>query len=152
MGDPMTTEQCRASQRECAQRIFASIEQLRRETKDDVGTIRESVQSIDRSVAAVKGFLGLNGNAGATAAHPHHRDAEDAERLHKRITDTVAAAMAAAAPAKESSLKDGVTLPRWAVVGLAGFVMLTLLLAAIAGERAREEMKTRTPVTLVPTK
>lgn len=85
----MTIEQCRAAQRECAQRIFAAIEQLRRETKEDISAIREAVQSIDRAVAAVKGYLGLNGNS--SPDHLHRRDSEGMEHLHQRITDLLEA-------------------------------------------------------------
>lgn len=69
--------------------VFAEIESLRREVKSDIGLIREAVQTIDRAVAAIKGYLGLNGNA--SSDHLHRRDNEGMEHLHQRITDLIAA-------------------------------------------------------------
>lgn len=134
MSDPITTDQCRAAQRECSQRIFATIEQLRRETKEDVGLIREAVQSIDRAVSAVKGYLGLNGNAGPVAPHPHRRDTEELERLHSRIGDLIEKAEALH---KTNTTKSdqSITIPRWVLVPVGIFIIIVLAIAMVAGER-----------------
>ena len=89
MSDPMTAEQCRASQRECSRRVSDDLAALRKEVKDDISLIREAVQTIDRAVSAIKGYLGLNGNA--TPDHLHRRDSEGLEHLHQRITDLITA-------------------------------------------------------------
>lgn len=92
MSGAMTSEECRAAQNACAGRVFDEMTALRREVKGDIGAIREAVQTIDRAVSAIKGYLGLNGNGAEhrdRADHPHKRDSEEMAHLHQRITDLI---------------------------------------------------------------
>lgn len=86
---------------------------MRLEVKQDIAAIREAVQTIDRAVAQIKGYLGINGGQ----PHPHHRDAEPVEFVHKRASDTFG-----------GRLRDN-----WQI-------LLIAVLAALAGERALTEV------------
>lgn len=88
MADAMTPESCREHQRECAAAVYQAMHELRGEVKSDIAAIREAVQEIDRNVARIKGFLGINGNAEPhRPPHLHHRDAEPGEHEHARRSD-----------------------------------------------------------------
>ena len=124
----MTPEQCRAAQRECSKNVFDAIAELRRETKEDIGLIREAVQAIDRAVSQIKGYLGINGTG---QPHPHHRDHEDDSTMHQRATDAISAIEKATLAMRPT---DGITLPRWAAIGIAAFVLMVIALAMVAGK------------------
>lgn len=109
MTDAMTPEQCREHQRECAAAVRHEIEELRRQTAGDITAIRAAVQDIDRAVAQIKGYLGINGQPRA-----HHRDAESEEHLHRRSEDS---------------------LGGWVIKNLGWLIVTGLMLAAFAGER-----------------
>lgn len=79
----MSIEDCRRSQHECSAAVRGDMTALRREVQSDIATIRTAVQDIDRSVASIKGYLGINGNA----PRHHRRQEDDEEREHRRSTD-----------------------------------------------------------------
>jgi len=101
----MTPEQCAAQQRECSRVTHGHIDELRREVKADVAAIREAVQAIDRNVAQIKGYLGLNGSG--TNPRPHHRDSEEMDHLHRRTVDVLEAAEALTAARESDKAKGG---------------------------------------------
>lgn len=68
----MTIEECRKAQRVCSDAVNDHVEAIRREVKDDIAAIREAVQEIDRAVAKIKGFLGINGET----PHIHGRKSD----------------------------------------------------------------------------
>lgn len=83
----MSIEECRKAQRECSAAVNGHVEEIRMEVKADIAAIREAVQEIDRSVAKIKGFLGINGDQ---PPHLHHRKSDTDEgspHLHKREQD-----------------------------------------------------------------
>jgi hypothetical protein len=112
--------------------------------------------------AARTATLAANVETLLTSGHPMRR-AED-EAAAAMVTDAAKAAASMVAEAArvavekvataasvadrgpEASTGDKITLPRWAVVGLAGFVVLVITIAMYAGERAREAMP-KTPST-----
>lgn len=105
----------------------------------DIRSLREAVQGIDRNVATIKGYLGINGSQpGAAGAHQHHRGEDADGHLHQRITDVIAAAEAATDAATKASVRpDGVSLS-WRAVYIALMVgAVIVVLAMVAGERAR---------------
>lgn len=152
MNGSMSIEDCRKSQIACATRVedtiadlrrevAKEIAELRRETKSDISAIREAVQTIDRNVSQIKGYLGLNGNTGPQASLHEHRRKGDEEiaRLHARLDDVIkgldrkdkSAPSAPSAP----TVTEGITLPRWAVYASAALLLLIVILSAAAGER-----------------
>lgn len=128
----MTEESCRLSQRECARRVTDDMTALRIEVKEDIGKIREAVQAIDRSVSQIRGYLGLNGNA--ADVHPHKRQQDEMEHLHRRITDLLDKAEENAASAQTKST-ESITIPRWVLVPAGIFIIVVLAIAMVAGER-----------------
>lgn len=137
MPDVMTPEQCREHQRECALAVREEIGALRVQTAADIAAIRAAVQEIDRGVAKIKGFLGING--GDVQPIHHKRDSEQEEHLHRRITGL------------ESSItglhpKEGtVTLPKWFVWVTLGVMGVMLYLAAFAGPHGVEHATSMIP-------
>lgn len=145
MGE-ITLEQCIKREEEQAAKFYAALEAVRVETKQDINLIRAAVQDIDRSVSRIMGWAGLTGNG--SPPHPHHRADDDTERMHQRQLDALMASTAAieAMNAKArtttttTTTTDGLpALPRWAVIGLAGFVLLVFVL--IVSDKAFERMK-----------
>jgi hypothetical protein len=137
MAGEMSVEDCRRAQAACSSRVFDEIAAVRLEIKADIGLIREAVQNVDRAVSQIKGYLGLNG--AAPAEHPHKRQQDELEHLHRRISDMIGALeerakTPRAAEVAPASPEGSLTLPRWAVIGLAGFIILVIGLALIAGE------------------
>lgn len=141
MAEPMTTETCDMIRDRCSTRVFAAIETVRVANQTEIRLIRESVQNIDRAVAQIKGYLNLNG--GPLPAHPHHRDNEETDRLHQRMTDAIAAAELAAGAATKATAaaaananRDPDAMPAlpwkaWAAIGVA--FLLFGALAMVAG-------------------
>lgn len=120
MPEAMTMEECRDRQRECTDRVYAKFEAL-----------QASIQRTEVLVARIAGHLGINGS---DHPRPHHRDSEQEEHLHRRTADVLAAAEALVASAPKP--EDGIMLPRWAVYASAAVLILIVLLAAVAGEKA----------------
>lgn len=132
MTESMTPEQCREHQRECAKAVREELHELRQQTVGDIAAIRAAVQEIDRSVARIKGYLGINGDA---TPRPHKRDSEQEEHLHRRLSDL------ANAVDRLSDRGEGerVTFPRWFVIVTLGVLAVVILLAAFAGPHGARE-------------
>lgn len=140
MSDTVTTEACAAAKERCVIRVFAAIDSVRVTTQQDIAIIREAVQSIDRAVAQIKGYLNINGVA--AGPHPHHRDSDEGERLHQRMTDAIVAAELAAAAATKATAAVAAdkadpgampALPWRAWVALAALFVMVVGLALVAG-------------------
>jgi hypothetical protein len=95
--------------------------------------------------------------AAAEAGHAYHRDTEEVRRKHQRLEDVIVAATTAietlnhrtattTATTTTTTTTDNLpSLPRWAVIGLASFVLIALALAMIGGERGLWTIKPNLP-------
>lgn len=172
---PMTEAQCQRAQEACAEardlfvgkQIAEALKPVERtEAKVDglISRMDALAQLYGRVGALETWKANLNGHARALAeGHAHHREAEVADRLHTRMEDGIKALEAATAAMDKRAVTPTTTtttttttdglpaLPRWAVIGLAGFVALALALAMYAGERGLWTVKPSLPAPKVVT-
>lgn len=168
---PVTEEQCRRAQEACSRTQAATVALAISEGLQPLGGIEEQIRNVDEKLAGLPELYdrvknlevwkaNLNGRAAAlaeAAPHEHHREADARARLHERMEDFIEKMEAhnsrpvVTTTTTTTTPTDGLpALPRWAVIGLAGFVLLVI--AMVASDRAREVMQRPAPATIGATK
>ena len=163
MAAVVTPDQCKRAQDACAKAQAALIAQAVSEALQPLPRIEEKLEVIHEKLEGLPGLYdrvkdlelwkaGLEGRAAAVAEMPHlhQRDADATARLHARMESVLAASEAAVEAMNSRGTTTTTTttettgnglpaLPRWAVIGLAGFVLLVI--ALVATERQQEIMR-----------